>query len=62
MVNRIQKYLHEVRVELRKVVWPTRRQTVVFTLVVIVSVLFVAALMWAFDTVLNLLTRWMFGF
>ena len=62
MVNQIQKYLHEVRVELRKVVWPTRQQTAVFTLVVLISVLFVAALIWAFDMVLNFLTKWLFGF
>lgn len=53
MVVRVKKYLQEVRNELRRVVWPDRQQTLVFTLVVIISVLFVALLIWAIDWVLG---------
>jgi len=50
---RLWRYLREVRVELRKVVWPDRRQTIVYTGVVVVSVVLVAALIWVVDTILS---------
>ena len=34
-LNRITTFLKEVRVELKKVNWPTRKQTIKFTLIVI---------------------------
>ncbi len=37
-VQRIRKYLHEVRVELKKVHWPTRREFAVFFSVVISTI------------------------
>ena len=49
---RLRRFLREVVAELRKVHWPTRRQIVVYTFVVLVFVAFmvalVAALDWAF--------------
>jgi preprotein translocase subunit SecE len=50
---RVGRYLREVRTELRKVVWPDRRQTVVYTAVVVVSVTMVAAMIWVVDTILS---------
>ena len=51
-IARLQRFLREVVAELRKVHWPTRRQLVVYTFVVLVFVAFmvalVAALDWAF--------------
>ncbi len=51
--KRLVRFLKEVRSELRKVTWPTRRQTVVFTSVVLLSVAAVAALIWVVDTALS---------
>jgi preprotein translocase subunit SecE len=52
LIARLQRFLREVVAELRKVHWPTRRQIVVYTFVVLVFVAFmvslVAALDWAF--------------
>lgn len=47
------RYLREVRGELRKVVWPDRRQTTVLTSVVILSSALVAVIIWAFDKLVS---------
>lgn len=44
----------EARTELRKVIWPTRQETVQTTLVVLVMVLIVAVFLWLLD----MLLRW----
>jgi len=51
--GRISRYLREVRAELRKVVWPDRRQTVIYTGVVLISVVAVALLIWVVDALLS---------
>ena len=48
-MNKIITFLREVRVELAKVSWPTRSQTVVYTLVVIGISLFMAAFLGLLD-------------
>ena len=55
VVERISRFLREVRAEMRKVVWPDRRQTTAFTIVVLASTAFIALLIWGFDSLLNLL-------
>lgn len=47
-------YSKEARVELRKIVWPTRQERLQTTLVVFVVVAIMAILLWAFDWVLSL--------
>ncbi len=47
--NKITKFLKEVKVELKKVVWPTRKQAINLTLIVIVVTLIVAAFIGALD-------------
>jgi preprotein translocase subunit SecE len=51
--ERVARFVREVRAEMKKVVWPDRRQTTVFTVVVIVSTAFLALMIWGFDAVLN---------
>jgi preprotein translocase subunit SecE len=53
--EQIARFAREVRAEMRKVVWPDRRQTTVFTVVVLVSTAFIGLLIWGFDSLLNLL-------
>ena len=36
--SRIKRFLREVRAELRKVAWPTRKELITYTVVVIVAV------------------------
>lgn len=45
--------LKESRIELRKVVWPTRQETVQTTLGVVAMVLVVALILWGLDTLLG---------
>lgn len=45
--------LKEARVEIRKVVWPTRQETTQTTLIVVVVVLVMALLLWGLDSLLG---------
>ena len=47
------KWLKELKVELKKVVWPTRSQTINNTLIVIACVLVVGVFIWGFDALAN---------
>ena len=49
MWQRFLNYFKETRLEMKKVNWPTRRETVRYTLTVILVSLAVAALLGAFD-------------
>ncbi len=48
-MNKIIQFLREVRVELAKVSWPTRNQTILYTIVVIGLSLFVAVFLGLLD-------------
>ena len=48
-VRRIGTFVRQVIAELRKVVWPTRRELVTYTAVVLVFVLFMVAVVSLFD-------------
>ncbi len=43
----------EARVEVRKVVWPTRQETTQTTLIVVAVVIFVALILWGLDSGLS---------
>ncbi|HEC13781.1 MAG TPA: preprotein translocase subunit SecE [Acidiferrobacteraceae bacterium] len=45
------------RLEARKVVWPTRRETTQTTLIVIVGVILIGVYIWLLDTVLSKLVK-----
>ena len=49
MIGRFFRYIREVVGELRKVIWPTRKQLITYTGVVMVFVVFMVALVWALD-------------
>lgn len=48
---RVKKWVKDMRSELKKVQWPTGKQTVNNTLVVIACVLVVGAFIWIFDLI-----------
>ena len=54
-------FVQAARVELRKVVWPNRQETMQVTLVVFVMVVVLSLFFWGLDTVLALITRWLTG-
>jgi preprotein translocase subunit SecE len=43
------RFLHEVRQELAKVIWPTTRELVTYTIVVMVAVLVLGSFIYALD-------------
>ena len=51
------QYLKDVKGEMRHVSWPTRRQTTVFTAVIIVISLATAAILGLFDNILAFLLK-----
>ncbi len=44
------QFLHEVNVEMRKVAWPTRAETINYASVVLVTLILVMALIFGLDT------------
>ncbi len=54
MINKLGKYIIESKDELKKVVWPSRKVTIKYTLIVIGISLATAAFLGAVDFVLNL--------
>ncbi len=53
--------LKEARVEIRKVVWPTRQETTQTTLIVVAVVLVMALLLWGLDSLLGWLVSLIVG-
>lgn len=54
-------FFRDSRMELRKVVWPTRQETVQTTMVVAVMVIILALILWGMDGILVWLIGWLTG-
>jgi preprotein translocase subunit SecE len=54
-------FIRDSRAELRKVVWPTREETLQTTLVVAAMVVVLALLLWGMDGILVWLIGWLTG-
>ena len=54
-------FMRESRTEVRKVVWPTRQETIQTTLIVMAVVALMAVIMWALDSMLGFLVRMLLG-
>ena len=59
--RRLREYLHEVRVELRQVTWPTRADIRATTIVVIVTVAFFGLYFFLIDRGLAEVVEWVFN-
>ncbi len=57
----LREYAIESHFELRKIVWPTRQETIQTTLVIAVVVLIVSLMLFAFDSTLGFVFRWLFS-
>ncbi|MFC1536890.1 preprotein translocase subunit SecE [Pseudomonadota bacterium] len=53
----MQKFMREVQVEAKKVVWPERKEAMQATLMVVVMVLFVSLFLWLVDSGLSWLVQ-----
>jgi preprotein translocase subunit SecE len=58
---RVGLFYRQILSELKKVVWPTRKQLSTYTAVVLVFVMFVIAFVSLIDLVLTKLVFWVFG-
>jgi len=56
-IAEMQKFMSEVKVEAKKVVWPERKETIQATLMVMVMVIFVALFLWGVDSLLSWLVQ-----
>jgi len=56
---RVKDYLHEVRVELRKVTWPTREQMIAFTTVTLITTVALTGVIFGFDAAAKELLLWL---
>jgi preprotein translocase subunit SecE len=54
-------FANEARIELRKVVWPTRHETLQTTLMVVVLIIVIALIIWGMDTLFLYLIGWLTG-
>ncbi|AXB46760.1 preprotein translocase subunit SecE [Amycolatopsis albispora] len=52
-IKRLVRFIREVWAELRKVIWPTRKQMVTYTAVVLVFLAFMVALVFGLDLVFH---------
>jgi preprotein translocase subunit SecE len=59
--RKLWRFAVDARMEVRKVVWPTRQETLQTTLIVIVMVLILGILLWLFDMVLMSILRFLTG-
>jgi preprotein translocase subunit SecE len=59
--KKLWRFATDSRMEVRKVVWPTRAETLQTTLVVAVMVLILGIMLWLFDTILMAILRFLTG-
>jgi preprotein translocase subunit SecE len=59
-LNRSRRFLAEVRNEMGRVTWPTRREVYATTFVVILTAIFFGVYLWGIDILLNRLVAWIF--
>ncbi len=53
------QFMADVRMEVRKVVWPSRQETLQTTLVVVSMVLTLGVILWVFDLILMAILRFL---
>jgi len=53
----IRKYMREVQVEAKKVVWPERKEAMQATIMVLAMVIFLAIFLWAADSIFSWLIK-----
>jgi preprotein translocase subunit SecE len=59
--RRLWQFAGDARTEVRKVVWPTRQETMQTTLIVVVMVLILGIILWLFDLMLMEILRFLTG-
>ena len=57
MFEKIQEFFREVKIELKKVTWPSRKETIASTVVVLITVLISAVFLGLVDYILSKIIR-----
>ena len=57
MFAKIQEFLQEVKIELKKVTWPSRKETIASTVIVLITVLISAVFLGLVDFILSKIIR-----
>ena len=57
MFAKIQEFFREVKIELKKVTWPSRKETIASTVVVLITVLISAVFLGLVDFILSKIIR-----
>lgn len=60
-VKKVQRFFHDVRIELKKVNWPSRRELLLFTGIVIIVILIIGVFFWILDSGLTAILRLIIG-
>jgi preprotein translocase subunit SecE len=55
--EKTKRFFRELRAELRKVVWPTKKETMQYTMIVVSTVAVVSLFIWVIDSVFSGLLR-----
>ena len=61
LLKRVGKFFKEIRMEMKKVVWPTRKQLINNTLIVLTACFAVGIVIWVADAGLTVLFSVVFG-
>ena len=61
MGRTVWQFATDSRTEVRKVVWPTRQETLQTLLIIIIAVLITALFLWAVDSILFAIVRYLTG-
>ena len=61
MGKQVWHFVSDAKIEVRKVVWPSRQETVQTTLIVFVMVLIMGVILWLFDMMLGAILRALTG-
>ncbi len=56
------EYIRQVRSEMKKVTWPTRKETTVSVIAVFIMVTFASIFLYFADQIIAMLIRWIMGF
>jgi preprotein translocase subunit SecE len=59
--HRGRTFLAEVRGELKRVTWPSRREVYATTVIVILTSIFFGTYLWITDLLVNRVVTWLFG-
>ena len=60
-VKKVQRFFHDVRIELKKVNWPSRRELTLFTGIVIIVILITGVFFWILDSGFTAILRLIIG-